>query len=271
VVATSANALGDYLRARREQLRPDDVGLVPGARRRVPGLRREEVATLAGISSAYYLRLEQGRDIHPSGQVVDALARALRLDLKATEYLHGLASPTGIRRPESAVATVADKLRELINQISLPVAVINKYLDVLAANPCARVLSPGLQPGQNFMCWLLREPAARELYIDWDKSTDIVVSEFREVAGSDLDDPRLRALIDGLAADSHRFRELWSRADVGYSSGMSHLRHAQVGDLHLHRSRLSVPHSGGLHLMIYHAEPGSESAKALEVLRAQCP
>ena len=82
MVATSANALGDYLRARREQLRPDDVGLVPGARRRVPGLRREEVATLAGISSAYYLRLEQGRDAHPSVQVVEALAQALRLDRK---------------------------------------------------------------------------------------------------------------------------------------------------------------------------------------------
>jgi transcriptional regulator with XRE-family HTH domain len=264
-----ANALGEYLRARREQLCPKDVGLVAGTRRRVAGLRREEVATLAGISSAYYLRLEQGRDIRPSGQVVDALARALRLDLKATEYLRGLASPTGIRRPESAVATVADKLRELIDQIPMPVAVINKYLDVLAANPCGRALSPGLVPGQNFLCWLLREPAARELYVDWDKSTDIVVSEFREVAGSDLDDPRLRALIDGLSADSHRFRELWARADVGYSTGMIHMRHAQAGDLHLHRCRLSVPHSGGQHLMIYHAEPGSESAKALEELPSQ--
>jgi transcriptional regulator with XRE-family HTH domain len=269
VVTPRANALGEYLRARREQLCPEDVGLVAGTRRRVAGLRREEVATLAGISSAYYLRLEQGRDIRPSGQVVDALARALRLDLKATEYLHGLASPTGIRRPESAVATVADKLRELIDQIPMPVAVINKYLDVLAANPCARALSPGLVPGQNFLCWLLREPAARELYVDWDKSTDIVVSEFREVAGSDLDDTRLRALIDGLSAVSHRFRELWARADVGYSTGMIHMRHAQAGDLHLHRSRLSVPHSGGQHLMIYHAEPGSESAKALEELRSQ--
>ena len=96
-MATSANALGDYLRTRREQLRPDDVGLVPGTRRRVPGLRREEVATLAGISSAYYLRLEQGRDAHPSGQVVEALAQALRLDRKATEYLHRVASPTGSR------------------------------------------------------------------------------------------------------------------------------------------------------------------------------
>lgn len=97
MVAPRANALGDYLRARREQLRPDDVGLVAGARRRVPGLRREEVATLAGISSAYYLRLEQGRDTCPSAQVVEALALTLRLDRKSTEYLHRLARSTGSR------------------------------------------------------------------------------------------------------------------------------------------------------------------------------
>jgi transcriptional regulator with XRE-family HTH domain len=266
-VTPRANALGDYLRSRREQLCPEDVGLIAGTRRRVAGLRREEVATLAGISAAYYLRLEQGRDVHPSGQVVDALAQALRLDLKSTEYLHRLATPTGTRRPESTVETVSDELRELIDQISLPVVAINKYLDVLAANPCARVLSPGLQPGRNFMCWLLREPDAREFYVDWEKSTEIVVSEFREIAGSDLDDPRLRALIDGLSSECGRFRELWSRADVGYSSGMTRIRHPQAGELHLHRRRLSVPHSGGLHLMIYHAEPGSESAKALEELR----
>ena len=107
-------------RARREQLRPDDVGLVPGTRRRVPGLRREEVATLAGISSAYYLRLEQGRDTRPSGQVVAALAQALRLDRKATEYLQQLASSTGSRSPQSTVQTVTQRLRQLIDQIPFP-------------------------------------------------------------------------------------------------------------------------------------------------------
>ena len=120
-----ANTLGDYLRARREQLGPEDVGLVAGMRRRVAGLRREEVATLAGISSAYYLRLEQGRDIRPSGQVVEALARALRLDLKATEYLHRLAIGVGSRRPQSADDTVAESLRRLIDQVSVPVVLGN--------------------------------------------------------------------------------------------------------------------------------------------------
>jgi transcriptional regulator with XRE-family HTH domain len=256
------------LHARREQLRPEDVGLSAGARRRVPGLRREEVAMLAGISSAYYLRLEQGRDTHPSGQVVDALARTLRLDPKATEYLHRLASATGSRQPQSAQETGGDRLRQLIDQLPMPANVANKYMDVLAANPCARVLSPGWTPGKNFLCWLLRDPAARQLYVNWDEATHITVCEFREVIGTDLDDPRLRALIDGLSADSHRFRELWARADVGYSTGIIHMRHAQAGDLHLHRNRLSVPHSGGQHLLIYHAEPGSESARALEELRS---
>ena len=264
-----ANALGDYLRARREQLCPEDVGLVAGMRRRVAGLRREEVATLAGISCAYYLRLEQGRDTHPSGQVVDALARALRLDLKATEYLHRLASGMGSRRPQSTEETVAESLCQLIDQMPVPIAVGNRYVDVLAANPCARALSPGLEPGENLLYWIFLDPAARDLYVDWDRVTDIAVSEFREVAGTDLGDPRLRAMIDELSAHSPRFRELWARADVGYRPGPMHIRHPQLGDLHLHRTRLRVPHSDGQHLLIYHAEPGSASAKALEALRSQ--
>ena len=264
-----ASALGDYLRARREQVRPEDVGLAAGARRRVPGLRREELATLAGISSAYYLRLEQGRDTRPSAQVVDALARALRLDVKATEYLHRLASaPGGHRPPHPAGETVANGLDQLIDQFPMPAVVASKCQDVLAANPCARALSPGFAPGQNFLRWRLLDPAARELYVDWDEATEIAVSGLRDVVGSDLSDPRLRVLIDELSAASQRFRELWARADVGYRPGIIHMRHPQVGELFLHRSSLNVPHSGGQHLLIFYAEPGSESAKALEELRS---
>jgi transcriptional regulator with XRE-family HTH domain len=267
-MAHKANALGDYLRARREQVRPEHVGLVAGSRRRVRGLRREELATLAGISSAYYLRLEQGRDTHPSAQVVDALAQALRLDVKATEHLHRLATAADNRRPRTAVRTVANKLDELIDQFAMPALVATRCQDVLAANPCARALSPGFTPGQNFLRWRLLEPAAREFFVDWDEATEIAVSGLREAAGGDMDDPRLCALIDELSAASQRFRELWARADVGYRTGILHLRHPQVGDLHLHRNRLSVPHSGGQQLLIYHAEPGSESAEALEELRS---
>jgi transcriptional regulator with XRE-family HTH domain len=268
LVAVRANALGDYLRARREHICPEDVGLVAGTRRRVAGLRREEVATLAGVSSAYYLRLEQGQDTNPSGQVVTALARALLLDPKATEYLRRLANATDSTRPQPAEDTLAESLRQLIDQLPVPVSVGNRYFDMLASNPCARGLSPGLEPGENLLRWIFVDPAARDLYVDWDRVTDITVSEFREVAGTDLGDPRLRAMIDELSAHSPRFRELWARADVGYRPGPMHIRHPRLGELHLHRTRLRVPHSDGQHLLAYHAEPGSESAKALETLRA---
>ena len=267
-VGPKASALGDYLRARREQVRPEEVGLATGARRRVPGLRREELATLAGISSAYYLRLEQGRDTRPSAQVVDALAHALRLDVNATEYLHRLASAPAGRRPHPAAETVANGLDELIDQFPMPAIVASRCQDVLAANPCALALSPGFAPGENFLRWRLLDPAARELYVDWDEATAIAVSGLRDVAGSDQSDPRLRALIDELSAASQRFRELWARADVGYRPGIIHMRHPQVGELYLHRSSLNVPHAGGQHLLIFYAEPGSESANALEELRS---
>ena len=138
---------------------------------------------------------------------------------------------------------------------------------MLAANPIARALSPGFAPGQNFLRWRLVDPAAREFFVDWDEATDVAVSGLREVAGSASDDPRMRALIDELSAASPRFRELWARADVGYRAGITHMRHPDVGDLYLRRNRLSVPHSGGQHLIIFRAEPGSPSAKALQALR----
>jgi transcriptional regulator with XRE-family HTH domain len=145
-VAAASNALGDYLRSRRAQIRPEDVGLVAGARRRVRGLRREELATLAGISAEYYLRLEQGRDKNPSPQILDALARALQLDIKATEYLYQLASGSHGQHPH--LETAADGLDELIEQFPMPAIVANRYQDVLAANAIARALSPGYAPGQ---------------------------------------------------------------------------------------------------------------------------
>jgi transcriptional regulator with XRE-family HTH domain len=267
-VAAQSNALGDFLRARRGQVRPEDVGLVAGARRRVRGLRREELATLAGISFEYYLRLEQGRDKNPSAQVLDALARALRLDIKAAEYLHQLASPTSSRHEHASVEVAADDTRELIEQFAMPAIVASRCLDVLAANSIARALSPGFAPGQNFLRWRLLDPAARDLYVDWDEATDVAVSGLREAAASDPDDPRLRSMIDELSTLSERFRELWARADVGYRLGIIHMRHPVVGDLFLSRNRFNIPHSGGQHMLIYRAEPGSETAHALEVLRS---
>ena len=267
-MAAHGNALGDYLRARRGQVRPEDVGLVPGARRRVQGLRREELATLAGISSDYYLRLEQGRDKNPSAQILDAIARALQLDIKGTEYLHQLASPPGSRREQFDLETTADGTDELINQFPMPAIVASRCLDVLAANPVARALSPGFTPGLNFLRWRLLEPAAREFFVDWDEATDVAVSGLREAAGSDPDDPRLRARVEELSAASARFRELWARAEVGYRPDVVHIRHPDIGDVYLHPNRFNIPHSDGQHMLTYRADPGSDSAKALDALRA---
>jgi transcriptional regulator with XRE-family HTH domain len=266
-----ANALGDYLRARRQQVHPEDVGLIPGARRRVVGLRREELAMLAGISAEYYLRLEVGRDKNPSAQVVEALAQALRLDIKATKYLHQLATPIISRWDSAVLDAAAEGLDELIDQLPFPAIVASRYQDVLAANAIAQALSPGFAPGQNFLRWRLLDPAARELYVDWEDAIDAAVSGLRELAGTVPNDPRMQTLVAELSSASPLFRELWARANVGYRLGVLHLRHPRVGDLYLQRNQLivpHVPHALGQHLLIYRAELGSDSARALAELRS---
>jgi transcriptional regulator with XRE-family HTH domain len=265
-MAREANELGDFLRARRQQVRPEEVGLVPGARRRVAGLRREELAMLAGISAEYYLRLEVGRDKNPSHQVVDALARALKLDPKAKQYLHALAAGHGsdASDPEAAAYCVAD----LISELPMPAVMANRYLDVLAANPIARALSPEFTPGQNFLRWRLLDPAARDLYVHWDEATQSAVGGLRDLGGRYPEDARMRALIDELSAASPRFRELWSNADVGYLLGVHHLCHPQVGELYLRRTRLNAAYPGGDHVIVYRAEPDTGSARALAALRS---
>jgi transcriptional regulator with XRE-family HTH domain len=265
-MATEANALGDFLRARRQQVQPENVGLVPGARRRVAGLRREELAMVAGISAEYYLRLEVGRDKHPSPQVVDALARALLLDVKATQHLRQLVSPPGRDTPDLEAEAYA--LPEVIQQISTPAVLVNRYQDVLAANPVARALSPGFAPGQNVLRWRLLDPAARKLYVNWEEATELVVNGLREFSAACPNDARMRALIAELSSASARFRELWSRADVGYSLGIHHMRHPVVGELFLSRHRLNAPYPGGDHVVIYRAQPDSDSARALAELRS---
>jgi transcriptional regulator with XRE-family HTH domain len=270
-MVVKANTLGDFLRARRQHLRPEDAGLIPGPRRRVPGLRREELAMLAGISAEYYLRLEVGRDKNPSAQVIEALARALQLDIKATKYLYQLANPVISRWDQSVLDAAAEGLDELIDQLPFPAIVANRYQDVLAANAIAQALSPGFAPGQNFLRWRLLDPAARELYVDWEDATDAAVSGLRELAGAVPDDPRMQTLIAELSSASPRFRELWAHASVGYRLGTMHLRHPRVGDLYLCRNQLNVPHVAnaiGQHLLIYRAEPGSDSAIALAELKS---
>ncbi|WP_197382952.1 helix-turn-helix transcriptional regulator [Mycolicibacterium mengxianglii] len=259
---TGDNALGEYLRRRRGQVRPEDVGLIRGSRRRVEGLRREELAALAGMSADYYLRIEQGRNANPSLQILEALARVLRLDAAATAHLHELARDN--RATYSDPEVVSDDILTLIDQLPMPAFVAGRCLDCLASNPLARALSPNFTPGRNLLRQLFLDPAERELHADWDDATAGVVSGLRQVAGGETTDPRLHALVEELCASSPRFEMLWERADIGYRpAGASHMYHPRVGELHLRRNRLTVPDSDGQHLQIYHALPGTDTADKL--------
>jgi transcriptional regulator with XRE-family HTH domain len=264
------NHLGEYLRARRARVTPDEVGLMPGPRRRLAGLRREELALLAGISSEYLQRLEQGRDRHPSTEVLDSIARALRMDAKATAYLHQLAHPTS-RAHRAPHAQVSATIAELIGQFPMPAVVMSRYLDVLAANPIARALFPGRQVGQNFARWLFMDPAAEQVYPDWDDAAALTVRGLRGGSVDDPDDPRLLELISELSSASDRFKQLWEQADVGYTKGISHVRHPTVGDLYLTRTQLDLTQSPGQYIITWHAPANSTSTQALDQLRASLP
>lgn len=261
------NALGEFLRARRDGVTPQELGIVAGGRRRVPGLRREELAMLAGISSDYYLRLEQGRDQHPSRQVVEALATALRLDEPATAHLHGLASPGPRRRTRRAAERVPTGVAQLMADLPVPAYVVGNYFDILVANLMAHALSPGLTQGHNVLRQLFLDPADRDFYVDWDRVTAEVVGGLRSKTAADPGDPRLAELVGELSIGSDRFRSLWARADVGHGrNGITHVHHPQVGELRLLHEKFDVGGVGGLQLVVHHAEPGTDAVQALALL-----
>ncbi|MFL1378692.1 MULTISPECIES: helix-turn-helix domain-containing protein [unclassified Nocardiopsis] len=269
--------LEGFLRARRDRVRPRDVGLPGSERRRVPGLRREEVAVLAGVSTDYYMRLEQGRERHPSPQVLDALARALLLDEEAAGHLRRLARADGLRsrgprRAERAGAQRAERvgpqlLRLLDRWSGTPAFVLGPTLDLLARNPLARALHSGFATTDNMARMTFLDPAARVFHRDWDRAAAAVVAELHKAAGTRPDDPRLGALVGELSLKSTDFRVLWARHEVrGKGGGTKALHHAAVGDLDLHYESFTVNDSGGQQLVVYQAEPGSPSEEALALL-----
>jgi transcriptional regulator with XRE-family HTH domain len=263
------NLLGPYLRARRERITPEQAGIPRTGSRRVAGLRREEVALLAGISADYYLRLEQGRDRHPSPQVLQALARVLQLDDAGTRYLLGLADAQTTRsRRRPRREHVPAGIGKLVATLHLPAFVEGRYFDVLAANPLATALSPRLTAGQNRLRSVFLDPAEQALYPDGDDATARLVAGFRESVGTDTDDPRFVELVGELSLASDRFRQLWARHDVQSREGRPiTLDHPLVGELRLNREKLAVDGgSGGLILAIYHPDAGSESAEKLSLL-----
>ena len=200
----SDNRLGEYLRARREQARPEDFGLADLGRRRVPGLRREELAMLAGISADYYVRLERGRDRHPSEQVLEALARVLGLDDDAAAYLAELARPTPPRRrravPPERVRPSVERL--LQRWTDTPAFVLGQFMDVLAYNELAGALHSGFAHERNMVRVLFLDPASRDVYPDWDDAALEAVATLRAAAVSNLDHPRLTELVGELSLKS---------------------------------------------------------------------
>ncbi|MGZ0151632.1 helix-turn-helix domain-containing protein [Kribbella sp. WER1] len=260
------NALGDYLRARREQVRPEEAGIRSAGLRRVPGLRREEVAMLAGISADYYLRLEQGRDRNPSPQVLEALADVLRLDADARNYLLGLAQPGLHPRPRAEQAP--ESIVELIDGWpDHPAYVQNKYTDVLAVNPLCAALSPNYRVGVNLLTAVLLDPRERELRRDWEDLSEEGVAALRSELGPNVDDPRLKELVGDLSVRSERFRQLWARHEVRPRRGrLSRLTHPEVGDLDLRSDKLTVGGTDNVTLVVFHAVPGSRDAESLALL-----
>lgn len=263
------NHLGDFLYARRAGLRPEDVGMASYGVRRVPGLRREEVAVLAGVNADYYTRLEQGRERHPSPQVLEALTRALRLDADARAHLYRMAGATPSDRPAvHAAERVSPALRQLMDGYpNTPAFVMSRTLDLLAANALADALYAPFGPADNLARMTFIDPASRNFYSDWGQAAQSTVANLRQAAGFDPNNPRLRELVRTLAEHSADFARLWNSHTVrGKTHDAKQFLHPEVGPLTLTYQAFDVRDAPGQQLVIYHAEPGSPSAQALNLL-----
>jgi transcriptional regulator with XRE-family HTH domain len=265
----SDNLLGDFLRARRQVTTPDEVGVLHAGRRRTPGLRREEVAMLAGVSTDYYIRLEQGRERHPSEQVLGALARVLDLGSDAVMHLHQLAHPELRRRRANGPAerVSPNLLRLMRSWPHTPALVLGRWMDVLATNPMAAALYEGLDHSDNLVRMTFLNPVAREFYRDWEKVAFAKAAHLRAQAGADLDDPYLTELVRELSLKSEEFRHMWARHDVVVKTReLKHFHHREVGDLTLAYESFTVNSSPGQQLITFQAEPGSPSEHRLALL-----
>lgn len=264
----ASNDLGEFLRAHRARLQPGDVGLPSHGSRRVAGLRREEVAVLAGMNSDYYARLEQGRERSPSPQILDAISTALGMDESAREHLYRLAgtAPEG-KRPLPR-ETVSPALRQLLDGYPGAAAfVLNPATDFLAANAMAGALFSPFTAMDNMTRMTFLDPAAREFFTQWERAAAAVVAGLRHATGLEPDYPRLNDVVHELSEASEEFAVLWSSHTVhGKTHHTKDLLHPDVGPLALTYQTFDVRGAPGQQLVVYHAAPGSAAAQAMTLL-----
>ncbi|MGW4911005.1 helix-turn-helix transcriptional regulator [Streptomyces sp. NPDC004270] len=265
--------LADFLRTRRTRLRPADVGLEPGPRRRVAGLRREELALLAGVSSDYYQRMEQGRDVRPSEQVLDALGRALNFSAEETRHLHSLAAaartPTRPRRADEP-EEVPDTTLRLLRTMPSPALVVGRFLDVLAWNPLGGSLLGEFtrqpQRERNLLALFLH-PEADRACPNRAATVAELIGMLRTQVAADPGHPRAVELVGELAVRYDEFAALWALHDVQEPTrGKMSLTHPQVGELNLDWDAYPIPGNPGPALMVCTAAEGSPDAERLQQL-----
>ncbi|WP_250031272.1 helix-turn-helix transcriptional regulator [Paractinoplanes maris] len=269
-----ARELGDFLRARRSRLHPRDVGLEPGGRRKVTGLRREELALLAGLSTDYYQRMEQGREVRPSDDVLDAIAGALVLDEEERRHLFALAQAA--RRPVPVRPPVAERVpestRRLLQVMDTPAVVLGRHLDLLAWNPMAQALlgDPAGLPAERLNMLLLMfddTMTGDRSCPDWEQQALDYIGMMRAAVATDPAHPRATAIVGELSIRSAEFRRLWARHDVRRSvSGSKTFRNPEVGELDLDWDTYPLPGDPGPVMLVWTAEPGSAHADRLRLL-----
>lgn len=267
---TMSAEIGHFLRTRRARIKPSDVGLPEHGRRRVPGLRREELAQLAGVSIDYYNRLEQGRAPAVSDAVLDAIARVLRLDETELRHLSNLARPP-TRRPHPRLNDLRPSLRQMIEAMpSTPAAVLGRRTDVLGWNALGDALYgfSAMAPSERNAAWhTFLHPGIKDFYPDWETVAEETVAVLRMMAGADPHDEALADLVSGIASRSAEFRAMWERHPVlERAHGFKRMRHPVVGELELTFETMGSPAAADEMLVVYSAAPGSASEERLGLL-----
>lgn len=269
------NEVGDFLRSRRDKVTPEQAGIVGGGRRRVPGLRREEVATLANISVDYYAKMERGdlRGVAP--EILDAVAKALLLDEAETDHLYDLArsaDPRPPRRRKSADRTVTPSLQRFLDAVTgAPVWVRDRRMDVIGANPLGKALYRTLLDDAagrgNTARFMFLSPAARNFFPDWEQGADDIVATMRTYAGQNPRDKALTDIIGELVTRSDAFRQRWGAHNVRHHrTGIKRIHHPEVGDLELVYEGWEFPANPEWFMFGYTAEPGSPTEERLKLL-----